>query len=155
MVLDPVILAALLRHLQAFQSLHESEGTDSLQAPGGDLYCLADLWRLYEMRLLLGTPADLAIEALFLDLSDADAARHMGISSRADAAACTLASLGRLCEIFGNGLWEGGNERAASRGKDPRGQAAPAPWGVPPAGGRGDGAHHGVTAGGHLALCQV
>lgn len=108
MVLTPETLGSLLRHLQSFESLHESEGIDTLPGPGGDLYCLADLLRLYEMRSILGHPQDLAIEGLYLDLTDADAAKKMGLPSPRMVADYVRTGLQHLCLVFNYGLWKEG-----------------------------------------------
>jgi hypothetical protein len=108
MMLEPDTLAAFLSHLQEFQALYETEGVDSLPGPGGDLFCLADLLRLYGMRSYLEPAQAAGIEALYLDLTDSDAARNMGLASPRLVAACTREGLQRLCEIFSYGLWKEG-----------------------------------------------
>jgi hypothetical protein len=118
-VLDPATLESLLRHLQRFQALYESEGIDSLPGPGGDDYCLADLMRLYGMRRYLPPLRAAAIETLYRDMSDADAAALMG-TSRSDAAAHTRDGLGNLCKIFANGLWKDGCYDSAGHDTGPR-----------------------------------
>ena len=77
MLLDPAILGELIRHLQEWQSLYEAEGTDTLTGPGGDVYCLADLLRLHELSRHLPPLQAMAIQCLYLDKTDADAARLM------------------------------------------------------------------------------
>ncbi|MGD0607289.1 MAG: hypothetical protein ABSA53_27365 [Streptosporangiaceae bacterium] len=71
------MLGELIRHLQAFQSLFEAEGIDCLTGPDGDVYCLADILRLRELSRHLDPVQVMAIECLYMDMADADAARLM------------------------------------------------------------------------------
>ncbi|MGH7868186.1 MAG: hypothetical protein ACREP9_11340, partial [Candidatus Dormibacteraceae bacterium] len=100
MMLDPDTLGSLFRHLQGFQALYETEGTDSLPGPGGETYCLADLMRLYELRVYLSPAYAAGIEVLYLDMTDAEAARKMGLASPRLVAACTREGLQHLCAMF-------------------------------------------------------
>jgi len=128
MLLDPVVLGELIRHLQEWQSLHEAEGTDSLTGPDGSIYCLADMLHLYELSRRLDPLEALAIRCLYEDRPDAEAARLMATDGSRQVSDYALDGLRRLCaEIRGMPSPGGLRERA-----DP---------GVP---GRRD-----------LALCQV
>lgn len=83
---DPVlftvaILRECFRHLQAFRSVYESEGIDTLIGPEGEEICLWDLEALYDKLPMLPTRQHQAI-VLFLvhNIREDEVAVMMGLS---------------------------------------------------------------------------
>jgi hypothetical protein len=152
------VLGELIRHLQAWQSLFEAEGVDSLTGPDGNIYCLADLLRLRELSRYLDPLQAMAIHCLYLDLPDAEAAQLMNTDGTRPVAEYADEGLRRLCAIFerpggpAGGVY--GRELARGNGHAPGAAAAPE-RGLPPAGGPGGCPDSGVLAGRDLAYCQV
>jgi len=99
LLLEPPVLGELFRHLQAFQSLFEAEGIDCLTGPDGDLYCLADILRLRELSRHLDPAQVMAIECLYMDMADADAARLMNAEAH-QVSEYAYDGLRQLCAIF-------------------------------------------------------
>src|ERR1700677_106743 len=104
-LLDPVILGEFFRYLQAFQALHEAEGIDCLTGPDGEDYCLADLVRLYAMRRYLPAVQAAAIQCLYEDRSDADAARISGSDGIRTLSEHAMEALTTLSAVFEYSLW--------------------------------------------------
>lgn len=75
-------LRALFRYLQAFRSLHETEGIDEITTPSGRVWSLWDLEYLYRSASRLLTPAQYRALTLFLvhDVKETEAAQLMGVS---------------------------------------------------------------------------
>jgi hypothetical protein len=115
-LLDPAVLAELIRHLQAFESLHEAEGIDCLGGPDGEDYCLADLVRLYAMRRVLPPRQAAAIECIYQDMHPDVASLVARIGGPREVAAQALEGFASLCVMFEESLWGGkGNGRDGSR----------------------------------------
>jgi len=89
-----------MRHLQAWQSLYEAEGIDSLTGPDGDIYVLADILRLYELSRQLDPVQAMAVHCLYLDMPDADAARLMKTDGTRPVSDYALEALQHLCAAF-------------------------------------------------------
>jgi hypothetical protein len=155
MLLDPAVLGALMRNLQEWQSLYEAEGIDSLTGPDGDIYCLADLLRLRELSRHLEPLQAMAIQCLYEDLPDAEAARRMQTDGVAGYA---QAGLIRLCLMFEDAT-PAGDDRDGYAGT-PAGPLAfdaaeAAQRGLPPAGGLRGCPDSAIAPGRDLAVCQV
>jgi DNA-directed RNA polymerase specialized sigma24 family protein len=87
----------LLRNLQAFQSLYESEGLASVRAPDGRDWSIWDLQYLYEARKHLSPRQRQAIElCLFQNIKEREAARMMGVSETSPVAVYANNGLKRL-----------------------------------------------------------
>lgn len=74
-------LRECFRHLQAFRSVYESEGVDTIVGPGGEEICLWDLESLYDRLSILPPRQHQAIE-LFLvqNIREDEVAVMMGIA---------------------------------------------------------------------------
>jgi hypothetical protein len=156
-LLEPVLLGELIRHLQAWQSLYEAEGTDCLTGPDGDIYCLADLTRLYELSRHLDPLQALAIRCLYEDIPDAEAARMMSTDGSRQVSDYAQDGLRRLCVIFespAGGAHDDGPDDAGGHVTAP-GEDAAALGGLPPPGGLRERADPGLAGRRDLALCQV
>jgi hypothetical protein len=96
-VTDPADMERVLRHLEDFRALHETEGVTSLTGPGGILWCIADLERITVVAVMLPQCQATAVSALVAD----------GNPSR-----CLLPAVTALCEIYDSAsLW--GNDVAS------------------------------------------
>jgi hypothetical protein len=92
-VTDPSDMERVLRHLEPFRALHETEGITSLTGPGGILWCLADLERMASLAAsLLPSCQALAVAALVADENP----------SR-----CLPLALAALCEIYDSAAFWG------------------------------------------------
>jgi hypothetical protein len=60
--MELVVLAALLTHLQQFESLFETEGVETITGHDGQQYNLFDIKRLYGYRFFLSQEEAVAIE---------------------------------------------------------------------------------------------
>ena len=98
-MLDPPLLGNLFRCLQVFESLFESEGIDHLSGPDGDVYCLADILRLQGLSQRLAPEQALAIHCIYLDMTDADAARLMNAEAH-QVSEYAREGLRQLCAVF-------------------------------------------------------
>lgn len=79
--LDVKTLRELFRNLQAFQSLYEDYGVDTIVGPDGREWCLWDIWYLYDQRSLLSPRQCQAIElCLFENHTEESSALMMGVS---------------------------------------------------------------------------
>jgi len=135
-LVDHRVLRELLRNLQLFEALFETEGVDTLTGPDGVEYCLFDLKRLYGCRFHLSQRQRQAVELfLYEDKREREVALSMGVSPANPVAIYATQGLRRLAQIYDNGFevpWGENNGSAASVESD----AAPA-RGVPRAGGPG------------------
>jgi hypothetical protein len=108
--IDHKILRELLRHLQEFEALFQSEGTDTITGPDGTVYSLFDLRRLYEMRAdLLSPQRARAIEYfLYRDMREQDAAVAMGLQPDTPVAIYATQGLKTLAATWEVGsIWRG------------------------------------------------
>jgi DNA-directed RNA polymerase specialized sigma subunit len=98
------VLRALLKNLEAFRSLFEAEGVDTITAPGGVLYSLHDLEYLYEARVHLSRRQREAIE-LFLvqNIREKDVAKIMQVSETNPIAIYATQGLVKICEMIDSG----------------------------------------------------
>jgi hypothetical protein len=98
------VLRSLLKNLEAFRSLYESEGIDILPGPGGVEYSLYDIEYLYEARHLLSTRQQEAIE-LFLvrNIRERDVAKMMGVSASNPVASYATHGLEKILEMIASG----------------------------------------------------
>lgn len=103
--IDLAVLRELFRNLQAFESLHEAEGLDTVRAPDGQDWTIYDLQYLYANRTLLSPRQRQAIElCLYANIKEREAAKMMGISETSPV--CTYANNGlrRLIQMVEDGL---------------------------------------------------
>jgi hypothetical protein len=133
--MDHRVLRELLRNLQLFEALFETEGIDTLTGPDGEEYCLFDLRRLYACRVHLSQRQCQAVELfLYQDLREREVAISMGVSEANPVAIYATQGLRRLALIYDNGFeipWGEGN------GTTPGESDAAAEWRVQGAGGPG------------------
>jgi hypothetical protein len=61
-MMDLRVLAQVLGNLQQFEALFETEGTETITAPGGERINLFDVKKLYEQRYLLPWEDAMVIE---------------------------------------------------------------------------------------------
>ena len=98
--MDHRILRELIRHLQQFEALYETEGIDTLCFAGVE-YCLADIQRLYGLRRQLSARQAQAIELfLYRDMRERDVAKRMGVSPVNPVAIYATQGLKRLCDLY-------------------------------------------------------
>jgi DNA-directed RNA polymerase specialized sigma24 family protein len=98
------VLRELLRNLQAFRSLYESEGTDTLIAPDGTEWSLWDIQYLYECRVHLSPRQRQAIElCLYRNIKEREAARMMGVSETSPVAVYANNGLKRIIVMIESG----------------------------------------------------
>ena len=108
--LDLPTLRELFRHLQAWRSLWESEGTDVLSSRGQS-YCLHDIEYLYSLLPSLPRRQWQAIElCLVQNLKESDAAVAMGISPTNPVSMYAASGLRRVLEWIANGELPGWDE---------------------------------------------
>src|ERR1700684_2485076 len=114
--MDHRVLRELLRNLQLFEALFETEGIDTLPGPDGEEYCLFDLQRLYACRVHLSQRQCQAVELfLYQDLREREVALSMGVSQANPVAIYATQGLRRLAQIYDNGFevpWGEGNGSA-------------------------------------------
>jgi hypothetical protein len=127
-MVDYKILRELFRNLRQFEALYEAEGVDTIKGPDGSEYCLFDIKRIYEARVLLSLRQSQAI-AMFLvdDIRERDVAGGLGVSEVNPVAIYATQGLRRLCWMYETGVLPGmeeSDEQAEVRG-------------IPGAGGRG------------------
>ena len=100
MTLTVGLLRELLRHLQAFQSLYENEGIDTIHCPGGDEISLWDLRYLYSKIHLLPARQAQAIELfLYEGKTERESAIRMGIAPSNPIGMYVTSGLTRLIEL--------------------------------------------------------
>lgn len=103
--IDLGVLRELLRNLQQFEALYESEGLDSVRAPDGQDWSIHDLQYLYSCRTLLSPRQQQAIElCLYANIKEREAARMMGISENSPVAVYANNGLKRLIVMAHSGL---------------------------------------------------
>ena len=133
--MDHRVLRELLRNLQLFEALFETEGIDTLTGHDGVEYCLFDVQRLYGFRFYLSQRQREAVELfLYQDLREREVAKAMGVSEANPVAIYATQGLRRLAQIYDNGFevpWGEGN------GSTPSEHDADAARRVPGTGGPG------------------
>jgi hypothetical protein len=141
--IDHKTLRELFRHLQAFQSLFETEGIDTITGPDGVAYNLFDLLKLYQCRQYLSSRQRQAIELfLFCDMREKDVAAEMGVSPVNPVAIYATQGLKRLVVIYNSGFINPGGDGGSEEAK--RHDAAPV-RSLPRAGRCSDGADKAVA----------
>jgi hypothetical protein len=100
------LLRELIRHLQAWHSLYEAEGTDVLTSPEGEEWSLWDIDILYEMsQYYLSARQRQAIRfCLYENLSEARAARAMGTDESIPVAMYASSGLETLVHLYRVGM---------------------------------------------------
>lgn len=97
-------LRELFRNLQAFESLRETEGIDTIRDPSGLDWCLWDVQYLYSCRDRLSPRQRQAIElCLYANIKEREAARMMGISETSPVAIYANNGLRRLITMIDAG----------------------------------------------------
>lgn len=80
-VIDVRNLRELIRHLQAWEALYETDNIDTITGPDGQTYHLVDIQYLYGCRILLSPRQRQAIElCLYQNVKERDATVVMGVS---------------------------------------------------------------------------
>ncbi len=96
--MNVTILRELIRNLQGFQSLRETENITEITGPGQIRYSLYDIEYLYECRSMLSTRQRQAIELfLYYNIREKDVARMMKVSDTNPIAMYATQGLKRLC----------------------------------------------------------
>jgi hypothetical protein len=74
-------LRELIRHLQAWEALYETDNIDTITGPDGQTYHLVDIQYLYGCRTFLSPRQRQAIElCLYQNVKERDATAIMGVS---------------------------------------------------------------------------
>lgn len=123
------VLRELFRHLQAWNTLYETEGTDTIKGPDGTEYCIHDIVRLYQNAVngrgpngkhLLSPRQREAIQMFLIEnRPEREVARLMGVSEDNPVASYATQGLVRLNELIrarvipGNGADADGEAAAA------------------------------------------
>lgn len=101
---DVATLRELIRNLQYFQSLRESDNLTEITGPAGVTYSIFDIEHLYECRDRLSTRQRQAIELfLYQNIRERDVARMMGVAETNPIAIYATQGLARLCEMIDKG----------------------------------------------------
>lgn len=117
MNIDVRVLRELFRHLQAWNTLYETEGTDTITGPDGTEYCIHDIIRLYENAVngrgpngkhLLSPRQREAIQLFLIEnRPEREVARLMGVSEDNPVASYATQGLVRLNELITAGVIPG------------------------------------------------
>lgn len=115
-------LRELLRHLQVWNSLYETEGTDTITGPDGTEYCIHDIVRLYDTAIngrgekgkhLLSPRQREAIQLFLIEnKAEREVARIMGVSEDNPVASYATQGLVRLNELIESGAVPGDGHHA-------------------------------------------
>ena len=98
------ILRELVRHLQAWESLYETDTIDTITGPDGVTYSLADIQYLYGCRTMLSPRQRQSIElCLYANVKEKDATIIMGVSPTNPVAMYATNGLARLCVMIAAG----------------------------------------------------
>ncbi|QDN94899.1 hypothetical protein FNV58_00800 (plasmid) [Streptomyces sp. RLB1-9] len=130
MTIDVRVLRELFRHLQAWNTLYETEGMDTITGPDGTEYCIHDIVHLYKNAVerrgengkhLLSPRQREAIQLFLIEnRPEREVARLMGVSEDNPVASYATQGLVRLNELIkagvipGNGSADEGLEVAAA-----------------------------------------
>lgn len=92
----------LFRHLQAWQSLYETEGTDTITGPDGAQYCIHDIWTLYHEGVPQLSPRQREAITLFLlhNLPERTVAQIMSVSPDNPVASYATQGMIRLNQLI-------------------------------------------------------
>ncbi|MFF7198227.1 sigma factor-like helix-turn-helix DNA-binding protein [Streptomyces sp. NPDC008079] len=98
-------LRELLRHLQAWQSLYETEGKDVITGPDGTQYCIHDIWTLVREGVPHLSPRQRQAISLFLlhNLPERKVAQIMGVSEDNPVASYATQGIVRLNQMISLG----------------------------------------------------
>jgi DNA-directed RNA polymerase specialized sigma subunit len=117
MTIDVRVLRELFRHLQAWTTLYETEGKDTLKGPDGTEYCIHDIVRLYQNAVsgrgnngkhLLSPRQREAIQLFLIEnRPEREVARLMGVSEDNPVASYATQGLVRLNELIKAGVIPG------------------------------------------------
>jgi DNA-directed RNA polymerase specialized sigma subunit len=117
MTIDVRVLRELFRHLQAWNTLYESEGTDTITSPDGTEYCIHDIVLLYQNAVngrgvngkhLLSPRQREAIQLFLIEnRPEREVARIMGVSEDNPVASYATQGLVRLNELIKAGVIPG------------------------------------------------
>jgi hypothetical protein len=103
-VLTVGILRELLRHLQAWESLYETDNIDTITGPDGVIYSLTDIQYLYSCRTMLSPRQRQSIElCLYENIKEKDATKVMGVSSTNPVAMYATNGMVRLVQMIDAG----------------------------------------------------
>jgi DNA-directed RNA polymerase specialized sigma24 family protein len=98
------VLRELMRNLQAWESLYETDNIDVITGPDGATYHLFDVQYLYTCRDRLSPRQRQAIElCLYQNVKEKDATVIMGVSPTNPVAMYATNGLRRLCEMLADG----------------------------------------------------
>lgn len=102
--MDVTTLRNLIRNLQYFQALRETDNLTEVTLPGGRTYSIYDVEYLYGCRRLLSPRQQQAIELfLYQNIRERDVARMMGVAETNPIAIYAAQGLTRLCEMISKG----------------------------------------------------
>jgi DNA-directed RNA polymerase specialized sigma24 family protein len=117
MTIDVRVLRELFRHLQAWNTLYETEGKDTITGPDGTEYCIHDIVRLYENAVngrgangkhLLSPRQREAIQLFLIEnRPEREVARLMGVSEDNPVASYATQGLVRLNDLISAGVIPG------------------------------------------------
>jgi predicted DNA-binding protein (UPF0251 family) len=105
------VLRELIRHLQGFEALFQTEGIDTVTGPDGTEYSVIDLRRIYDIRYELLSPQRARAIEMFLyeDMREQDAALAMGLSRETPVAIYATQGLKQLAAAWTDGtVWKRG-----------------------------------------------
>ena len=128
--IDVRVLRELFRHLQAWNTLYETESVDTIKGPDGTEYCIHDIVRLYQNAVngrgdngkhLLSPRQREAIQLFLIEnRAEREVARLMGVSEDNPVASYATQGLIRLNDLIkagvipGNGTFEDEREATAA-----------------------------------------
>lgn len=117
MTIDVRVLRELFRHLQAWNTLYETEGMDTIKGPDGTEYCIHDIVRLYNTavtgrgangKYLLSPRQREAIQLFLIEnRPEREVARLMGVSEDNPVASYATQGLVRLNDLIATGVIAG------------------------------------------------
>lgn len=118
------LLRELFRHLQAFRSLFEAEGVDTLTGPDGQQWSLWDLEDLYREAEGLPCRQKEAIDlCLIANVRERDAAVMMGVSPTNPVAMYATSGLEKLVDLVNSGQFRPRVTSLSQRLRQPGGWA--------------------------------
>lgn len=106
--MDVGTLRELIRNLQYFQALRETDNLTEVTFPGGATYSIFDVEYLYGCRVHLSPRQRQAIELfLYQNIRERDVARMMGVAETNPIAIYATQGLTRLCLMISKGELSG------------------------------------------------